>query len=319
MPFTYNYSDAKKLISSARLSSYKNIIDSDSDAARLGAYSWNMAVVGAFYPLIQIVEVALRNAINNAGKEHIESIEGKHWIESICYTQDKNEANQLITAKQVKDFKTKIRQAKSEAQKSLDEKNKGDIEPTLDQIISKTDFATWEYIFDKHYYEGNNNVNANFLWPRYLLKVFKKLPRTSESNPQFHQRDIIRRRIEEIRLFRNRLSHNEPVWRVHSVKNRDEVITLLSQMVEKIMELLFWISPTFKQYIEDIGIYTRITHLLSPIELNRYLHVFTLHKVSDIDSLINLVKESNSSNIKCHFDVAGNQGLLIPNNNKLFQ
>lgn len=319
MPFEYDYSEAKKLISSARLSSYKKFINSDNDAELLGAYSWNMAIVGAFYPLMQIVEVALRNAINNAGKEYITPEQDKHWIDSLPYTQDENDAGQQVTAQQVKDFKQKISRAKSAAKKSLDEKGITNKEPTLDQIISQTDFATWEYIFDKHYYEGNNSVNANFIWPRSLLKVFKKLPRTTEKNPLFHQRDIIRRRIEEIRLFRNRLSHNEPAWRTSGARNKEEVIIQLSGMVENIMELLFWISPKFRNYIKDIGIYTRITQLLQPTELDRYLHSFTLHDISDIDSLIALVKESNSSNLKCHFKVGENHGLLTPNSNKLFQ
>jgi len=319
MPFEYNYSEAKRLISSARLSSYKKIINSDNDAELLGAYSWNMAVVGAFYPLIQIVEVALRNAINNAGKEHITEVEGKHWIESIKCTSIINESGDNANAEQVLKFKQKIKNAKKEAKKTLVAKGDTDKSPTLDQIISQTDLATWEYLFDKHFYEGNNDINENFLWPKNLLKVFKKLPRTNEKNPSFHQRDIIRRRIEEIRLFRNRLSHNEPVWRTNSAGSKEAVVTQLYEMVENIMDLLFWISPTFSNYVKDIGVYTRITQLLHLAELNRYLHIFTLHDISDIDSLIALVKESNSSNLKCHFKVGENHGLLTPNSNKLFQ
>ena len=315
MPLNYDYDEPKKLISDARLSSYKHIICSNSDAELLGAYSWNMAVVGAFYPLIQLVEVALRNAINQVGMKHLTSIPDKYWLETVQHTL----TSEGKVPKQVKGFKDKIKKAHSDAKKSLIQKGLENTQPSIDQIISQTDFVTWEYIFDKHFYNGNNQQKAHCLWPHYLLKVFKKLPKVAGKNPQFHQRDIIRRRIEEIRLFRNRLSHNEPVWRVHHVKSKHDAILALTQMAEHIMELLFWISPKFKNYVVDIGIYSRITHLLNITEFERYLHISTLHEINDIPSLIELVSHSNQHNIKSHFIVGDLQGLLSPFHNKLFQ
>lgn len=66
VPRNYDYTEPKKLISNARLSSYKNSLGLNNDAELLGAYSWNLTLVGAFYPLIQLIEVALRNTILNS-------------------------------------------------------------------------------------------------------------------------------------------------------------------------------------------------------------------------------------------------------------
>lgn len=68
----------------------------------------------------------------------------------------------------------------------------------------------------------------------------------------FHQRDSIRRRIEEVRAFRNRISHNEPAWRVSDISSPEEVISVLNEKLDNMIELLYWISPKFKRYACDV-------------------------------------------------------------------
>ncbi|MCL1062587.1 hypothetical protein MK852_10615 [Shewanella benthica] len=316
MPFLYDYAEAERLLSPARLSSYKTSITPENDAQLFGSYSRNLAVVGAFYPLIQIIEVALRNAISIAAHNKIKCEPGQHWFDCILHTQDRNENGDNVNAEQVIKFKNKIRNAKQSAKKSLREKGRGDVEPTLDQIISQTDFSTWEYLFDKHFYNGSDN---NFFWPHGLSKAFRKLPRTKEKNPMFHQRDIIRRRIEEVRAFRNRISHNEPAWRVDDVKSREDVIVVLIDRLNNMMELLYWISPRFCKYVMDVGIKSRLLQLLNMAELNRYMHTFEEHEITEIVMLTQLMEKANNDNLRCYFTTGEQKGILLPNNTPLLQ
>ncbi|WP_199449542.1 Abi family protein [Vibrio harveyi] len=317
MPFNYDYDEPRRLITQSRLSSYSTSIATENDAQLFGAYSWNLAVVGAFYPLLQIIEVSLRNAISNAAKLKAEQagVNG-FWFDNLLYWQDSNEQGQPLTAEQVKKFKKKINAAKGAAKKALEDKGEVDPIPNLDQIIAQTDFSTWEYIFDKHYYNGSDN---NYIWPTGLTKAFKKLPRTTESNAMFHQRDIIRRRIEEVRSFRNRVSHNEPAWRLSDVEKKEDIITLLTAKLDNMMELLFWISPKFQRYVTDIGIEARIRQVLNLTELDRYMHAYETLEISDIEALLGLTQKVNETNVRSHFNVGGENGILMPHNTQLIQ
>lgn len=316
MPFSYDYSEPRRLLSLARLSSYQTSLSTNNDAELFGGYCWNLAIVSAFYPLLQLTEVALRNAISHAAEEKTVCSNGKYWIDCLPTTQEVDILGDgcYSDPEQVKNFKAKIRRAKKAAIKSLLDKGIKKPVPTLDQIISQTDFATWEYILDKHFYNGSNR---QFLWPIGLTKAFKKLPRVTEKNAMFHQRDIIRRRVEEIRSFRNRRSHNEPAWRISTINQREDIIKLLISKLKNIMELLFWISPKFRNYVQDVGIEARIMQLLKTSELNRYMHSFDRHNISDLDSMIQLTIKTNLENTRRHFKIKHHQGVLLPYNARL--
>lgn len=309
----YDYTEATRLLSLPRLASYKTSIASKDDAELFGAYSWNLAVIGAFYPLLQLIEVALRNAINLAAIDKVECTGGKFWIECIKF-KDAHKGEKNSTATQAEKFKNNIRKATKSARKSLSDKGVINPTPTLDQIISQCDFSTWEYLLDKHFYNGADN---SFFWPNGLFKVFKKLPKTDHNNPIFHQRDIIRRRIEEVRSFRNRISHNEPAWRIGDLKNSTDVIDVLTRKLENMMELLFWISPKFRKYVKDVGIESRILQLLNQTELDRYMHIFEQHDITEVSKLEQLTIQANINNTRCYFNVNGNKGIIHPRNSSL--
>jgi hypothetical protein len=316
MPNPYDYSEPKKLISDARLSSYKNSLALKTDAEILGAYSWNLTLVGAFFPLLQLIEVALRNSLNEIAKSTIAVEEGKFWFQSIKHTQETNDSGQLVNPEQVKKFKEKFKSAKNGAKKSILDKGNNPDAVTLDQIVSQTDFSVWEYILDKSFYNGSDN---SFIWPTQLPKAFKKLPRVNTKNPMFHQRDAIRRRIEEVRAFRNRISHNEPAWRVSDVSKPEEVIAYLIMKLDNMLELIYWISPKFRAYVHDVGIEDRIRQVLSMSEFNRYIHAFETYNIEGISDFVSLLEQTNTNNTRSYFQIEGRQGILSPCRTKLLQ
>lgn len=135
----------------------------------------------------------------------------------------------------------------------------------------------------------------------------------------FHQRDVIRRRIEEIRAFRNRISHNEPAWLVNEVKHRQDVIEGLTEKLEKILELIFWISPRFRKYVADIGIESRIRQILTPHELDRYMHIYKYQNIKELQEFSELLTFTNSQNLRCYFMLGKTPGILCPCTTMLLQ
>jgi len=317
MPHDYDYTEPKKLISSARLSSYRHSLGLTSDAELLGAYSWNLTLVGSFYPLIQLIEVALRNAINEVAKNNITTPPGQFWFQAIPSTQEENEHGDLCHPEQVKKFKEKLKSAKKEAKKALEDKGRDPETVTLDQIISKTDFSVWEYILDKSFYDGGDN---NYLWPSKLTKAFRKLPRvTVKSNPMFHQRDALRRRVEEVRGFRNRISHNEPAWRISDVNSPEDAIATLTEKLDNMLELLYWISPKFQKYVRDVGLESRIRQVLNLQEFSRYIHAFETYDIEDLEGLIELVQKANQDNSRFYVKFGAIPSIIAPHNTPLLQ
>jgi hypothetical protein len=317
MPENYDYSESSRLLSRIRLSSYKASLSTQTDAQLFGAYCWNLAIVGTFYPLIQIIEVSLRNAMHNIAHKKYLANDGTHWFNSIPSWQDECGDAVAVNAEQVRKFKDNIKNAKKSARKNLESKGIANPTPTIDQIISQCDFSTWEYLLDKHFYNGSDKT---FLWPHELTKVFRKLPGVSEKkNVMFHQRDALRRRIEEIRAFRNRISHNEPAWLIGTVKSKQEVINSLAEKLSHMMELLYWVSPKFKQYVVDVGIEARIRQTLNIRELERYMHSFERYSVEDVEQISSLLSEANRGNYRCHLSIDGVPGILTPCNTHLLQ
>jgi len=317
MPESYDYSEPTRLLSRIRLSSYTTSMATQTDAQLLGAYCWNLAIVGAFYPLIQLVEVALRNALHHIASSKYQGANNEHWFGIVPCRQANDENGQPITAEQVRKFHDCIKNAKKSAKRTLESKGIASPIPTVDQVISQCDFATWEYLLDKHFYDGSDK---NFLWPHELTKVFRKLPRVEETkNAMFHQRDALRRRIEEVRSFRNRISHNEPAWMTEGVQNKQDIIDRLIEKLDHIMELLFWISPKFRKYVMDVGIESRVRQLICMRELNRYMHSYERYAVEDLQLIGELVLESNKNNYRCYFHINGVPGIISPTNSSLLQ
>lgn len=61
-----NYLALETLISPNRLNSYRTLAPSNDIKELVGAYYWNKALSGALFPVIQCIEITLRNAIHDA-------------------------------------------------------------------------------------------------------------------------------------------------------------------------------------------------------------------------------------------------------------
>lgn len=306
MPKNFDFTDIKTLISTARLNGYRSAFDTESDAETFGIYAWNLELAGALGSLLQLVEVALRNTINEAGKININTPVGEYWFDHIPSNQVEDEealplpngTKPLIESIQKKNFVDGIKKAKRNAKKLLKKKLGEDTTaiPTIDQIISQTDFSVWEYIFDKCFYDGDSN--SGFLWPKGYIKAFKKPPTVTGKNKQFQQRDIIRRRIEMIRSLRNRVYHNEPLWSDSGSNDITKIVSSVNKKIDEILELTYWISPSLNRFIKGSAVTHRLKIIVSENEIESYLYKNQPIEIVDIESLNRLIDDISEKDIK---------------------
>ncbi|WP_250187461.1 hypothetical protein [Escherichia coli] len=75
----YHYIELKKLLSAPRIGTYENFFVDHTEEEIYGVYIWNKVLCGAIYPLLQAVEITIRNTINNAAVSKF----GPYWHELI--------------------------------------------------------------------------------------------------------------------------------------------------------------------------------------------------------------------------------------------
>ncbi len=155
----------EKYISEARFSKYKN----------LDEYEENLFFSKKSYIPLSILEVALRNAIDNLLTQKV----GEQWHEDASFL--------------TRDSQFKVQQAKEMLQKRRESTSR-------EKIIAELSFGFWVNLFKKPYDKK--------LRIKDLKKVFPNLPSKQE---KLMNREVIYRELNHIRNFRNRVFHYEKV------------------------------------------------------------------------------------------------------------
>ncbi len=155
-----------------RLSSYKKAGSSDFKS-QLSTYAWNSALCAALYPWLSMLEVALRNGMDQALHEDKND---DYWF-NLPYFD-----NQPI----------------DEAKKKIISQDK---EITPGRIIAELNFGYWTRLFSTRY------ETKQIIWPRLIKPIFPDLPKS------LCVRESLSKRIQDLRKLRNRVYHYEPIWR----------------------------------------------------------------------------------------------------------
>ncbi len=167
----------KQFISEDRFKSYKNLEE----------YSKNLIFSQNAYIPLSILEVALRNALNNYLSNKISDI----WYENDFLTKDSIE---------------KVSQAKSLLIKRRERTDK-------EKIIAELSFGFWVNLFKKPY-DKKLRIND-------IKTIFPNLPNKEE---KLINREILFNKLNHIRNFRNRVFHYEKVLNKDNYNNINEDI-----------------------------------------------------------------------------------------------
>lgn len=261
MPNTVKYQKLSKTLSGPRIDSYKNLFSDHTDQEVYGVYLWNKALCSAIYPILQAAEIALRNTIDNAAREQY----GDYWYESIPHFQVKNKSGIRVNNENYKKLKTQFNRAKGSVMTTLRKTQTlpADYKPNFDKVVAETSFVLWEYALHPCFFKVGDK---SFLWPTMTKKAFANWPEKSSKKTHTRLYDL----VSEIRPFRNRLSHHEPLWKGVSVKTEGDAIKFVTKKIDSIEELLYIICDEKVKFLNLQNLFRKAKGLSSKAALDRY-------------------------------------------------
>lgn len=156
----------KKYITQSRLSAYSDMEE----------YKQNLLVSKSMYIPLSILEVSIRNAVDN----HFSNFYGNGWLI--------NEATFLQ-----RDAIRKITEAKARIQEREESL-------TREKLVAELPFGFWTSLFQQPYDKNLRFSN--------LRQIFSNLPKQEE---KIVDRKYLSSQLNLIRAFRNRISHHEKV------------------------------------------------------------------------------------------------------------
>jgi len=161
------------VLSSERLAPYLRATGGDLTAA-VRLYEWNLAVSGALYEALGILEVALRNALSGQLAAHHGTLAGNWYDDSLG----------VLAGHALDDIAAARRRVRKLRRPE-----------TPGRIIAELSFGFWKFLLAKRY--------EATLWTGYLRHAFPNL------HPQ--NRATVYRALDELHTVRNRIAHHEPI------------------------------------------------------------------------------------------------------------
>lgn len=225
----FNYTEIRKYISQARLQNYERVCIGDTRKA-LKLYQTNLRVSQAFYPLLSLFEVILRNAIN---EEFITHFADPNWLinqqtgfmshPSLTYRDSRtglsrhNHFLKNSVAKSIHDLGAAVSHGK---------------------IIADLKFGFWTALYDRTIYA----VLAGC-----PIRIFTNLPASAN-------RTMVHQKLIRVRDFRNRMYHNEPVvFSKDAAGNPIFRLDQAKQIHNDIMEFFLWLDLDYKNWTKRIN------------------------------------------------------------------
>ncbi len=177
-------------LSEQRLSTYVAAAHGDLSRAER-LYWWNAEVSGAFLGPLHCLELTLRNALH----DRLGVAFGRpDWWEAVPLSQHGR--------KQVEDARRKRCQRPGAT-------------VSTDGVVSELSFGFWVSLL------SSGNSYDRRLWVPHLHRAF----------PHYSgRRDALHREFDSIRLFRNRISHHEPIHHRHLAADHGKIYRLLGHL-----------------------------------------------------------------------------------------
>jgi hypothetical protein len=206
-----------RYISRPRYNRYLAATGNDKNKAKR-LYNANMRLAQAFHPILSQFEVILRNSINQNLSTHFGDVD---WIinQKTGFMRDPSLRNSHFF------LRTSVQKSESQLQRRS-------VPITSGKIISDQTFGFWIAFFLPHHYAlvGGQPIH-----------VFA-------NKPPLEDRARIYRKLDEIRGFRNRVNHCEPLCFIGNNINCSEAVDIRT----KLYELVEWIDPNLRAFFNDM-------------------------------------------------------------------
>lgn len=214
-----NYNNLINLLSENRLCAYKQCKDDDYSVL-LERYLHNIKISQAFYPLLSILEIALRNKIHYAIEEEIKP----NWLFEEIEQADilKEKEHKILT-----DAKNKLIRSGAKVTKG--------------HLIAELSFGFWVHLCTKGY--------KIKLWhtKNFFKSVFKNYPNFSEFNKLAKIYPILKQAL----ATRNRIFHHEIITNNPDIENIYFDLKTLLSYIDKDAVLYLEKVCDFKEVIKQ--------------------------------------------------------------------
>lgn len=176
----------------------------------------NLRVSQAFYPVLNLFEIFLRNTVNYHVSSHFSN---PNWIVT--------EKTGFMSDPTLKPSRFFLKKGIQKAERTI--RGKGS-SVTSGKVIAEQSFGFWTSLFDTHHYRliGGSPIHA------FPLK------------PASANRSLINQKLNKVRKFRNRIYHNEPIC--FNASNID--FSAAHNIKNEIYDLLNWIDTDLTDYVE---------------------------------------------------------------------
>lgn len=188
--------------------------NSKSKAQKL--YRINLRASQAFYPILNLFEIVLRNIINYQVSSHFAN---PNWI----ITEKTGFMNDASLQRSHYYLKNSVQKAERTIRRMG-----GTV--TAGKVIAEQSLGFWTSLFDSHHYRLIGGV---------VIHCFPIKPASVNRN-------IINQKLNDIRKFRNRIYHNEPICFNGNNIDFSEAI----RIKEEIYQVFEWIDEDLVDYIE---------------------------------------------------------------------
>ncbi len=180
-------------------------------------YGANLRLAQAFYPVLNLFEVILRNRMNEQLSHHFRNPD---WIlhEKTRFMSDQSLARSQYYLKNcVVKAENKIRNSGGRV--------------TAGKVISEQTLGFWTSLFDVHHFRLIGGCALN----------------SFPSKPTSENRRSIFLALQKIKEFRNRVYHNEPIC---FSANRIDLHAAVAAK-KAIYDLIIWIDPVLTNYLKS--------------------------------------------------------------------
>ena len=182
------------LISGQRFATYLGHYNGNVKYA-MRLYLWNVELTAAFWGPVSILETVIRNAIHDALRQ---GRADEWWSDPRVHLMNR-ERSMIDSA-------------------IADLHRKGVSSPNAGQIVAATTFGLWVGLTDAGLPRHPLLSYETALWQPRLIRAFPNL--SGKRRKQLH------RELDDVRRFRNRLAHHEPIFRAPLEQLRDDLITI---------------------------------------------------------------------------------------------
>lgn len=215
-----NYNQVEKYLSTERLNRYLRASNNCKSKA-MDLYRINLSLSQAFYPMLNLFEIILRNVISTHIARHFED---NDWIV--------NQKNHFMSHPSLRGTKYFLRTEVERVERVILKRSNT---ITSAKVIAEQNFGFWTSLFDPHHFRLIGGVTIH----------------SFQHKPSNTNRKSIALMLKDIREFRNRVYHNEPICFKANEVNFSKAI----QIREKINKITSWIDP---QLLNNIQSYDNI-------------------------------------------------------------